>query len=358
MQNLEHIFVKLSLYLNKLPIQKFYPDIYSGVIKNFSHSFNKAPLFFTETSGVVAIEFALLVPILLGLALAIVEFANYFIIEFAAQRAVSSAAGYIQTVYPNSTMTDAQKINFDLHNMAGNFGSGIINPVFLQDGNKFCGQAFATDTQANKFGGCPTNQNFKVGRYDADPSGVFVNNKTNYYASIVLTIPYSTITGVESLAGFKMPKIISARTIINISAALPNMPSASCTANQYLTYSADKNSLICNDLPQSTGSNSSFPDSAAIPEDCNTNGKVLKFYGGEFHCEHVGSNPKTLDCDDKEVNGLKWDGSKYQCIKTEDNEQDDDNCNYYADNDNSVERFVKYDNQNKSYKCHCKKKAS
>ena len=317
MSNLDHIYVKI------LPERK----------KNS---------FLQDKLGAVAIEFSIIMPLLVVFTFAIIEFGNYYIKELAAQRAVSTVASYIQNVYPNATMADAQKINNDLSLMVGNLGSGLIPQENLQDPSEFCGKAFATDTQAKSYVVCTIGAGFKVGRYDADPSGTFVNSKTKYSVSIVASFPYFPITGIESIAGFKMPHEIVSRAVITMAATTPSLPSASCTETQYITYDSTNNSFVCN----------AFPPSALIPSDCTQNGRVLKFYGGEFHCETVGSNPHSIDCGDSRVNGLKWDGTKYQCVDTQ---EEDEDCSSYSSNDKNVNRFVKYDSASKSFKCHCKK---
>ena len=80
-----------------------------------------------DKRGVAIIEMAIILPLLLVVMFAVLEFGNYYLRELIAQRAVSTVSSYIQTAYPNDfSAGSAATIDNAVANLAPTLGSGFL----------------------------------------------------------------------------------------------------------------------------------------------------------------------------------------------------------------------------------------
>ncbi len=195
---------------------------------------------YKDQRGFAMIEAAVIIPVLLAILFATIEFGRYFMLEYAAQRSVGAAASYLQTVSPNVSESDAKNINTKLPSIIDKAGFGMAG-----SGNA-CAIASASEPVIDcvKSG---ANRKYLAGRFDAS-----VKANQSYWVRIATAVPYKTITGIEGIAGFKFPSLIVAQSDIQIAPATPTPPSASCTSSQYVSFDKDKNEFTCN-FPEAKG---------------------------------------------------------------------------------------------------------
>lgn len=198
--------------------------------------------------GFGIIEAAVLLPILLIIVFASIDFGRYFSNQAIAQRAISVVTNNIQTTSPNSTAADAAIINTNLNNLISSLGLGISKFTIAN----LCGKAFATQGPAQSFvngdNPCAASQGFAVGRADIN-----ITPQRSYYVGVVATIPFTSI-GLGAISALKMPKQITAKAIVLVPPAM-----------------------------------------AATPPICNEYGKVLRYDGKNWLCQTVFKQYKCPD---------------------------------------------------------------
>lgn len=198
--------------------------------------------------GFGIIEAAVLLPILLIIVFASIDFGRYFSNQAIAQRAISVVTNNIQTTSPNSTAADAAIINTNLNNLISSLGLGISKFTTAN----LCGKAFATQGPAQNFvngdNPCAASQGFAVGRADIN-----ITPQRSYYVGVVATIPFTSV-GLGAISALKMPKQITAKAIVLVPPAM-----------------------------------------AATPPICNEYGKVLRYDGKNWLCQTVFKQYKCPD---------------------------------------------------------------
>ena len=272
---------------------------------------------------------AIILPILLAMVFATIEFGNYFISWAIAQRAVSSITSYVQTASPNSTAPDAVAIDNQLTNVVTGSQFGLVNLL----GNVCVQPSFVQPAV-----GSSVCNGFRAGRADI---GAGVNQ--TYWVRVRVSVPYKPLTAIVSLTGITFPTAIVAQSDVQIGTAPPSAPAggASCTASQYLSYDATTNALTC--LP--------FPPSAPIPPDCTAHDQALHYYAGAFHCETLTTTPDLANCSNSSVNGLKWNGTGYDCVALPTFNTSDCSANTVSAGGSGSLQVVQYNAASNSYSC-------
>ena len=189
-----------------------------------------------NTRGVAIIEMAIILPILLVVVFAVLEFGNYYMREFIAQRALSNVVSYVQTAYPNSSAQDDANINAAVANLLPSLGGGLISTTDMN--NSLCawaansGNLAAVETQVWTSGICGPSA-YHLGRGYA-PYGLAPT--MTYWVAFSIIVPYHPLTALPTLAGLTMPTMIRASTAAQIAPATPTPPTATCTSGQQLNY--------------------------------------------------------------------------------------------------------------------------
>ena len=202
--------------------------------------------FLKNNKGVAIIEMAIILPVLLVLTFATIEFGNYFIRQMLVQRAVSTVATYVQTAYPNVTIADGTRINNEVKQLLSGLGGGFISETDIQrmtgwaynETNVDVGNAALTDFLKN--GGITAGG----GNFGRSVVG-YGNSEKTYFQVIRIGIPYDTLTSLPSLAGFNMPETIRAGVMVTIAPPQATSPTKSCADGEVVTYDAATNTYSC-----------------------------------------------------------------------------------------------------------------
>jgi Flp pilus assembly pilin Flp len=149
-------------------------------------------IFLKNNRGVAAVEFALILPVLLAILLGVLEFGVYFTKSSVVSRAVSSTSTAIQ-MSPTATnlQTDAQNSGFGLVSFTGN--------------NFFCALSYSTRELAGNY--CTAGQ-WSTGLPAGHPAG------TPYYVAVVASVRNQPISGIT---GFLPPMVT--RNIVQVGGA-------------------------------------------------------------------------------------------------------------------------------------------
>jgi|GEM_PF-3759039 len=250
---------------------------------------------FKDNKGVAIIEMALILPLLLVIVFATIEFGNYFVRWAIVQRAATSASSYIQNEFPNSSQSDADRINPGVMGIVGQMGYGIVQ------GLNVCGV-----TGGATIASCPASSVF-VARFNAG-----VAPTTPYNVRLLVSTPYATLTGISSLAGFQFPTVINATSFFTVTPGTPDVPRdssgnpTSCTTNQFITYNATNNSYVCTSVtPYPPNSN------------CATN-QFLTYNqaSNSYVCSNVTPTPPSASCTTNEAVSYDAASNSYYCKKT------------------------------------------
>lgn len=302
--------------------------------------------FFSDKNGFGVIEASILMPIMIVIVFGVIEFGNYYMKQFSAQRAVSIMSNMIQTydnkgVYPAScnqgTCAGTLRTEF-----GGLLRNGSLDVFSTQISNNTCYQRFLNSASAKAYvdattsvsGGCSQDLNragwdvSRVGYSSPSP----LPDTTPYYVGLVVKVPYQPITALPSLAGITFPDRITASAVVSVSSNTPSSPTGTCTPSQYVTYDSATNSFTC----------SNFPPYAPIPTNCTGSNQALHWNGSAFLCETLDYQPTIDNCSDTAINGLQWDGSKYNCVVLPKNPSDQCNTNTVSSAGNGSAQFVQW----------------
>jgi len=194
---------------------------------NFFHFLRKSD------QGNAAIEFAVILPALLLIMLAVIEFGWYFLRADADNRALATASTAIM-VSPSST---SQAV-------ANTYGTALV--PFGQDGNYICAQAY--QQQANAAAYCASGTwNVTTCADTGAPC------TTPYYVAVKAFAASKSLTGLASMVSLSATTVTQ-QNIVTVGAggggggSLPT-----CTAGQTLVANAS-GALTCGNIPAGSGS--------------------------------------------------------------------------------------------------------
>lgn len=262
-----------------------------------------------NNKGVGMIETAILLPILLAIIFAGIEFGFYFSNRSVMQNAVGAVASTIQTYSPNVTNSEATSLNNTLHGLYGVLGSGSVE---FKNTN-FCGKAFSTESDAKDFvNGNPCasgSPGFKVGRANAG-----VTSDQPYYVGLVASVGYNAFTPMSGLSGVVMPDNVVSKLVIYVS---PSFGSGSGSGSDLPTGCSEGQVLkivggawTCGNDSTSSGSGSGLPTGCL-------DGQVVKLSGGAWSCgnDSTGSGSGVSIPSSCSASGkvLEWNGSSWIC---------------------------------------------
>lgn len=179
-----------------------------------------------NNSGILIIKTALLLPVLLVFVFAAIEFGNFFVKWMIVQRANSVAAGYVRTIFPNLTTSDASGINAAVPAIISKVGYGFTHL-------DICGVVSANPPASN----CGT---VRVARANAG-----VGQSSPYRVGLRVSTPYSPLTPLLNLVPIAFPNEIVATSVVKVFPATPTPPSATCGLNQFVVYKAATNEYVC-----------------------------------------------------------------------------------------------------------------
>ncbi len=269
-----------------------------------------------NNSGVGMIEAAVILPILLAIVFAGIEFGFYFSKQSVTQNAVGVVAATVQTYSPNVTASDATNLNANLQNLYTSLGSGSITFA----ANNFCGKAFPTQTAAQSFidgaDPCAGSTGFHVGRDDA---GVTAGDP--YYVGFVSRISYNSFTPMSALSGIVMPSHVVSKLVVYVSPSFGSgggsLPGG-CSNGQVVKLISG--SWSCGD--DNSGGGGGLP----TPPSCSSSNQALQWNGASFACTTISGGgggsytPPTAYANNPTIcssgNALRWTGSAWVCEST------------------------------------------
>jgi Flp pilus assembly protein TadG len=166
-------------------------------------------IFLKNNHGIAAVEFALILPVLLLVLLGVLEFGVYFTKSSVVSRAVSNISAAIQ-MSPTATnlQTDAQNSGFGLVSFTGN--------------NFFCAKAYSDRSAAGSY--CIAGEWFT-----STPAGHQAG--TPYYVAIVASVQNTPISGITSF----LPDMV-VRNIITVGGNSTSQPTGIYKANSNQTW--------------------------------------------------------------------------------------------------------------------------
>ncbi len=269
-----------------------------------------------NNSGVGMIEAAVILPILLAIVFAGIEFGFYFSKQSVTQNAVGVVAATVQTYSPNVTASDATNLNANLQNLYTSLGSGSITFA----ANNFCGKAFPTQTAAQSFidgaDPCAGSTGFHVGRDDA---GVTAGDP--YYVGFVSRISYNSFTPMSALSGIVMPSHVVSKLVVYVSPSFGSgggsLPGG-CSNGQVVKLISG--SWSCGD--DNSGGGGGLP----TPPSCSSSNQALQWNGASFACTTISGGgggsytPPTAYANNPTIcssgNALRWTGAAWVCEST------------------------------------------
>ncbi len=264
---------------------------------------NTKQSFLKNNRGVAIIEMAVLLPIMLAVVFATIEFGYYFVKSAIAQRAAGLAAAYVQTAYPNSS-GDAATINGHVQSIVQSTGLGMFKNL------KICGSTISGVQSA------PCGNNPRVARANA---GVLPQEE--YPVQILVWDTYVPVTGktFTSLTGVTLPQYITASANIIVPPETPNAPPNSCKADEKVVYDdGAQNRYKC--VPVYNGQcPPNTPDGIANPQNYSLQ-YVNDANGiGRFRCDRVVipvcPPAAVVDPVEQRKYALQYNGTNFRCQK-------------------------------------------
>jgi Flp pilus assembly protein TadG len=246
----------------------------------------KNRIVYKNQSGATIVEFALVLPVLILVLLAVIEFGLYFFKAQLAQRTLNNL----------TSSTQMNPLDATLRTAALNSGMGLVD--FSATGNYVCANSYIDEASA-RTGLCGSTATFNT----APPAGMAVNG--SYY---VATVAYAKNTPISSLVGKYVPDITSKAVFkvdtVNAAAAQKTTVQSCNGSNQLLKTDANGN-MICSTI-----------NISSAPPTCTGAGATLQSDGTNYVC-HVKS--VTVPRCSGATKILQYDGVNYSCITRDEN---------------------------------------
>lgn len=281
---------------------------------------------FKDNKGVGMIETAVLLPILLAIIFAGIEFGFYFSNRSVMLNAVGVVASTVQTASPNVSGSDATSLNTTLTNLAYKSGSnpGLGYGTIEFNSGNFCGKAFATQAAAQSFvdgtNPCSSSPGFLIGRADA---GVAAD--VSYYVGFVSRVSYNSFTPMSGVSGVVMPNNVVSKLVAYVSPSFgggggSGLPTG-CLDGQVVKLSGG--SWTCGADNTGGGGGGVSPPTGT----CTGSSNALQWNGSSFSCGVIsggggggGYTPPSAYVNNPAIcgtgNALRWTGSSWVCEST------------------------------------------
>lgn len=307
-----------------------------------------------RNQGVAAIEVAILLPILLVIVFAVIEFGNYYMMSYTVSKAESRINTYLTTIPnpKNSSCGDAGKfycqgeLNREIMDVVNNVGLGVAT---FDIRNHICAQSFpaynynAARIFAQNSAAAKACDSYSDHITDTRVDLPWATDSAPYYIGYAITVPYATVTGLSSFAGFDMPTDIVASGVVTVPPTDSPAPTTACGPFQYVTWN---------------GSAYTCADNVAIPQNCfgstkyaGKNTRAALWNGSSFQCVELDFMPDVVSCELAGVNGLVYSGGTYSCARLP--EPPDSTCTGNTDYGSYGYQgtYVKYNASTKTYSC-------
>jgi|GEM_PF-3601362 len=221
-------------------------------------------LWYRDERGVAAIEFAVIAPIMIVLALAAIEFGNYFVKREIVSSAISNVSQTLQRD-PNYVFSAAE---------IKSMGGGYVD--FTNGKNFICADSRTTAAAAAALTTPCTSNTFNT----LNPSGTGSSNK--YYVSVRANVGDAAITPLgHFIPAVKNITLSSSSGSTEVGSLIP----PSC-GNLPIIYNS-KTGYQCANIPGNCQGlnyvNGAFTCTASVPT-CNQTGYSLQYNGSTYQC--------------------------------------------------------------------------